>query len=135
MKHFGYKVGTDVTDTATFIDSVFVYGFMYFSVVGNTKQVYKAQRISSTNGNIEVIKQWNLQTLSTARSLNPVMFPIFRMNSLDGYGYYITMSNTFNAGTIWQYVIYLKLDATGAKAIDATTGNYIEMSDNTFANL
>ena len=63
------------------------------------------------------------------------MFPIFRMNSLDGYGYYITMSNTFNAGTIWQYVIYLKLNADGTKAIDSTTGNYIEMSDNTAENL
>lgn len=135
MKHFGYAVGTDVTDTATFIDSVFVYGFMYFAVAGNTQQVYKAQRVDLTNGNIIVIKQWDLQTLSTVRSLNPVMYPIFRMNSLDGYGYYITMSNTYNAGTIWQYVIYLKLAADGSKATEATTGNYIEMSDNTFANL
>jgi len=52
MKHFGYAVGTDVTDTATFIDSVFVYGFMYFAVAGNTQQVYKAQRVDLTNGNI-----------------------------------------------------------------------------------
>ena len=63
------------------------------------------------------------------------MYPIFKINSLDGYGYYITMSNTYNAATIWQYVIYLKLTATGSKAIDTTTGNYIEMNDNTAANL
>jgi hypothetical protein len=54
MRHFGYAVGTDVADTATFIDSVFVYGFMYFAVVTSSgaKQVYKAQRVDLTNGNI-----------------------------------------------------------------------------------
>jgi hypothetical protein len=108
---------------------------MYFAIVGNTNQVFKAQRTSTVNGNIQIINQWNLATLSTNKNLNPVMTPIFKMNSLDGYGYYITMSNTYNAATIWQYVVYLKLDATGAKAVDTNTGNYIEMNDNTEANL
>lgn len=63
------------------------------------------------------------------------MFPIMRMHSLDGYGYYVTMSNTYNFNTIWQYVIYLKLEADGTKSVQASTGNYIEMADNTAANL
>ena len=110
---------------------------MYFAIVGNTNQVFKALRTSTSNGSIQIINQWNLATLSdsTHKNLSPVMTPIFKMNSLDGYGYYITMSNTYNAATIWQYVIYLKLTATGSKAIDTTTGNYIEMNDNTAANL
>ena len=108
---------------------------MYFAIVGNTNQVYKARRTNLVNGNIIIENHWNLVTLSNLKVLTPVMYPIFKMNSLDGYGYYITMSNTYNADTIWQYVIYLKLDAFGAKAIDATTGNYIEMNDNNPATL
>jgi len=63
------------------------------------------------------------------------MWPIMRMHSLDGYGYYVTMSKAYNADTIWQYVIYLKLKADGTKDVQVSTGNYIEMADNTAANL
>jgi len=50
MAHYDYSIGS----SGTFIDQVFVYGFMYFSVTGDNERIYKAYKSSSTNGILTV---------------------------------------------------------------------------------
>ncbi len=54
---------------------MFVYGFMYFSVVGDGNQIYKASKLDAENGEIKIRSHYNLELF-----LSPdqkMMYPVF----------------------------------------------------------
>jgi len=72
---------------------------MYFSVVGDGNQIYKASKLDAESGEIKITAHYNLEMF-----LSPdqkMMYPVFQLNSLPNYGYFISTSNTYNDGRVW----------------------------------